>query len=136
MKEIKMFEVALARLDEYKKVKDTEEGDKIYNEVYDSLAGYKCTLFNKYVAAKERGNEFIDLPECPCEDAIPEFVDCIRECGIDRITISSGWSGLVERMWIFVQCGCEIEGMVEVNSFGKNYETGEYEKMPAFLLAM
>ena len=131
-----MFEDALAKLEEYKKVRDTEEGDKIYDEVYDSLEGYKCELFNKYVAARDRGNEFIDFNDCPCEQDIPSLVECIRECGIDRITISSGWSGLVERMWVFVRCGCRIEGMVEINSFGKNYATGEHEKMPAFLLAV
>ena len=136
MKEIKMFEEALTRLEDYRKVKDTDEGDKIYNEVYNSLEGFSCSLFNKYCVAKERGNEFIDLPECPCEDAIPELVACIRECGIDHITISSGWSGLVERMWVFVQCGCRLEGMLEVNSFDKNFDTGEYKKMPAFLLAV
>ena len=123
MEQIKLFENAVKRIETIKQIPDDKAKAQAEDEFYDSLDGWKYELFNKYYDAKHRGNQFIDFNDCPSEKDITALVDCLRECGAQHITISSGWSSLVEKMWAFCQAGCKINGMIEINSKFKNWET-------------
>ncbi len=86
-----------------------------------------------YTKAKEIGNELIDIRDWESNTVI-EVVEAMRELGFTQITVSSTWSGTTEMIWKLNEIGCSIAGMVQVNGESKDWETGEYEKRPAFLL--
>ena len=136
MEQVRFFEYAIERLEAIKRMPNDKTKEQAEDEFYDSLNGWKYELFNKYYDAKCRGNQFIDFDDCPNEKEISSLIDCLKECKVQYITISSGWSSLVEKMWIFCQAGCKLEGMVKINGKSKDWETGKHDTKPAFLLSI
>ena len=90
-------------------------------------------MYDLYKSARERGNEHIDISECYEYRNEAALIDDFRECGIDAFTFSSSWSSAVESAWAFIQNGCTLMGMVEINSKTKNWEGDGYEKRHAYL---
>ena len=135
MEKVKFFEDAMEKLNAIKQT--TAPGSKERNmaedSFYNNLEGWKYHLFNKYYDAQNRQNQYINFDDCPDTEEIRELVACMRELEVLHITISSGWSGLVEGLWEFYQAGCVVEGMVEINDRYPNSH-GAYDKKPAFLL--
>ena len=86
-----------------------------------------------YESAKDRGNEHIDISECYEYRNEAALIADFRECGIDTFTFSSSWSSAVESAWAFIQNGCTLMGMVEINAKTKNWEGNAYEKRHAYL---
>lgn len=136
MEQVMFFEDALKQLEVIRVMEvGSEEQHKAYDEFYDSLSVWKIRLLEKYENAKHNEDQFIDFIDCPDENGIPVLVDCLKECGVRHITISSRWSDTIEKLWAFCQAGCKIEGMVEKNA-GYDWATGERTKQPAFLLCV
>lgn len=72
-----------------------------------------CFVFNLFAEMDERGNEHIDLHDVIWE---PEkTIETLRKFGVETFVFSSGWSRAVDTAWAFVQAGCKLEGMVELN---------------------
>ena len=94
-----------------------------------------ASIFELYVNARERGNENIDISECCEYRSEADLIASFREFGIDTFTFSSRWSSAVESAWAFIQNGCTLMGMVEINSRTKDWE-GCYEKRPAYLFSV
>lgn len=92
-------------------------------------------MFERYKSARERGNEHIDICECWEYRNEADLISSFREFGIDTFTFSSGWSSAVEAAWAFIQNGCTLMGMVEINSRTKDWE-GCYEKRHAYLFSV
>ena len=90
-------------------------------------------LYSLYAAAMKVGNEYIDLSELHEYRDAKELIDSFREYGIEAFTFSSGWSSATESAWAFLQNGCTLAGMVEINGPHKAFGSDEYEKRPAFL---
>lgn len=134
MDKIKLFEDAQKKLEAIDRMAKGAARDKAYDKFYNGLRGWKCELFNKYCDAKLRNNEYIDFDDCPSEKEVPAFVGCLKECGISHITISSGWTRMIEKVWALCQGGCKIEGVIEINGRSRDRKTGGYDKVPAFLL--
>lgn len=55
-----------------------------------------------------------------------------KRFGITEFTLSSTYSSIVKTAWIFQQNGCSLEGMEEIKGYCRDFETGDYEKVPAF----
>ena len=105
----------------------------------DSIAAKGQTyrnLYSLYESVQERGNEHIDL--CECHDYRDEaaLIASFRELGIETFTFSSRYSSAVESAWMFIQNGCTLKGMVEINSNTKKWEGEGYEKCPAYLFSV
>lgn len=64
------------------------------------------------------------------EDIVAELEDL----GINEFTISGGWSGAPETIAEFEKLGFKLMGLVYVASQSVNFESGERERVPAFLL--
>ena len=64
------------------------------------------------------------------EDIVAELEDL----GINEFTISGGWSGAAETIAEFEKLGFKLMGLVYVASQSVNFESGERERVPAFLL--
>lgn len=90
-------------------------------------------LYRLYVSAMERGNAYIDLSEVHdyCDEAA--LISDMRAYGIDKFTLSSGWSSAIESAWRFTQNGCMLEGMIEINDGCRDFTTGACEKCGALL---
>lgn len=135
MKEIKIFEEMIEKLGEIGNIEDKTERSKAYHELENSIPEDKLRVFHFYAEAKDRRNDYLDVDDWS-DDRVAELLEQFRKCGIDKITVSSSWSGCPSLMYEFVKNGCTIEGMVEINLRTKNWETGEFDKKPAFLLAI
>lgn len=90
-------------------------------------------LYSLYAAAMKVGNQYIDLSELHEYRDAKELIDSFREYGVEAFTFSSGWSSATESAWAFLQNGCALAGMVEINGPHKAFGSNEYEKRPAFL---
>ena len=90
-------------------------------------------LYELYARAKNVGNEYIDFSDVIWDKDVPAKIDGLREYGIERFTFSSTWSSSVETAWLFLQNGCTLEGMTEINSQHRKIFTEEYERIPAYI---
>ena len=122
-----------------KAANDAEGMDKIRtarNALMESIEAKGAAfarIFDLYESAMDRGNEHIDISECYEYRNEAALITDFRECGIDTFTFSSGWSSAVESAWAFIQNGCTLMGMVEINAKTKNWEGDAYEKRHAYL---
>lgn len=90
-------------------------------------------LYSLYAAAMKVGNEYIDISELHEYQDAATLIASFRKYGVEAFTFSSGWSSAVESAWTFLQNGCTLAGMVEINGPHKAFGSDTYEKRPAFL---
>ena len=110
-----------------------------YKALTDSIAAKGeayAKVYRLYSGAQERGNAYIDLNEVIWDEKVKETIDALRENGISHFTFSSGWSSAVETAWLFTQNGCQLEGLVEINSPHKAFGSEEYEKAHGYLFSI
>lgn len=93
-------------------------------------------LYDRYVSAQERGNAYIDWDDVIWDNHVEGFVASLRECGIERFVFSSGWSSAVETAWKLQQCGCKLEGLVEINGRSKSFDSDDYDKIHGYLFSL
>lgn len=137
MKEIRIFEETLEKLKATYELDDRAEREAEREKIYADLGKdpNATRVFRFYAEAKERENDFIDIDDWD-DKKVPELLEQLRSFGIEQITISSTWSGTVGLVWTFVQNRCHLEGMRNINSCHKDWETGKFEQKPAFLLTI
>ena len=96
--------------------------------------GVNQTFGQAYFSALRNGNDRIDFSGALHEsDTEAILADC-RRFGITEITVSSTWSGVVERVAAFIDGGWRLDGMVKVKGDSVDYGTGERITVPALLL--
>lgn len=94
-------------------------------------------MLRAYWLSKNKQAEYVDFGECLCDAAIEQIVQECRDAGIDRITISSGFSSMPTTIWRFIECGCELTGMMKVPADYMDGEFGEELRrpmIPAFVI--
>ena len=67
------------------------------------------------------------------DNQVSDLVQNLRDLGIEHFTFSSTWSSAVETAWLFKENGCELEGLVQINSRYTSFRKNEYEKAAAYL---
>ena len=117
MKEIDLFERAIA--EQAGNLKDW---------------GINGTAFWAYRKSIDAGNNFIDFSEVIWDDDIDAIVQTFTDSGITEFTISSTFSGLIKTLVEFEKHGFKMAGTTEVNANYKDWQTGEYAKVPALRL--
>lgn len=90
-------------------------------------------LYSLYAAAMKVGNQYIDISELNEYQDTATLIASFREYGVEAFTFSSGWSSATESAWAFLQNGCTLVGMVEINGQHRAFGIDKYEKRPAFL---
>ena len=93
-------------------------------------------VFNLYEHARDRGNEYIDLHDCIWDKDVKPLIDSLRANGIEKFTFSSTWSSAVETAWLFLQNGCRLEGLVELDGTCKKTFGDGYEKAHGYLFSI
>lgn len=88
---------------------------------------------NYYEAARNCGNEYIDINDIIYDSEIESLVACMKECGIEAFTFSSTWSSAVETAWLFQKAGCTLAGLIEIHNQYKAFGTDEYETAHGYL---
>lgn len=93
-------------------------------------------VYRMFDDAMDRGNEHIDFHEVIWDKDVPETIDRLRKAGIKTFTFSSTWSSAVETAWLFIQNGCKLEGLVQINGTCQAFMSEEYEKVPAYVFSI
>jgi hypothetical protein len=128
----------------------TQAAQKAYDEAADGAGREKaCELYREamkplkalgnaavyvwkcYEESRNNGNKLLNFDDPIDEKNIPELVQCMRENGIEQFTFSSDWNTR-ENAWAFVQSGCVIEGMTEINGDISPF-TEKQQKLHAYL---
>lgn len=107
-----------------------------YKAVWDELKGLgnaACRLFNEYEVSRDSGNDYLDISEVVWDNEAAKLIEAMRQNGIDRFTFSSTWSSAVETAWLFLQNGCKLEGLIEINSRYTGWNSDEHEKAHGYL---
>ena len=93
-------------------------------------------VFKMYENAQDHGNEYIDLHDVIWDKDVPALIERLRKAGIKKFTFSSTWSSTVETAWLFLQNGCKVEGMAEINGTSTAFMSDEYERVPAYVFSI
>lgn len=93
-------------------------------------------VLQMYQDARKRGNEYIDLHDNIWDKDVPALIERLRKAGIEMFTFSSTWSSTVETAWLFLQNGCKLEGMAEINGTTTAFMSDEYERVPAYVFSI
>lgn len=133
-----IFEEAYKGIQEAKKAYEAaidKEGQEVARAIYrqateslDGLSKPEMKIWNYYEAAKDCGNEYIDINDIIYDSEVETLVACMKELGIEAFTFSSTWSSAVETAWLFQKAGCTLAGLIEINSQYKTFGTDKYEK--------
>lgn len=100
-----------------------------------STNGLNPTVIRAYRKAHSNENDLIDFEDFNNED-IEKITDCLKANGIEEITISSTWSGLLEALTAFEACGYRTNGMTQVNKPAFGWMSEGFEKAPAMKLRL
>lgn len=91
------------------------------------------TLGEAYRYSVEAENELPNFNDVIWDDDIDAILNSMRREGITEFTISSSFSGLIETIARFIDKGCALDGIVQINDrLGRDFQTGERLKLPAF----
>ena len=99
----------------------------------ETLGTAACRIWRDYETSRDCGNEYLDINDVVWDKDVEALISCMRDNGIDHFTFSSTWSSAVETAWLFLQNGCTLEGLIEINSRHKDLFTGEREKAHGYL---
>lgn len=90
-------------------------------------------VYDLYKLARDAGNEYIDFHDVIWDKDVPAKIASLRELGIEMFTFSSKWSSTVETAWLFLQNGCTLEGLIQINSQFSKFMSDEREQIPAYI---
>lgn len=120
MKNIKLFDEAIK--------------NNLFRKSSDAPEAINYTLACDYLSAIEDGNEYINFNGVIWEREVPEISGDLRRAGVEFITISSTYTGLLNALALFDQEGYRLQGMTEVLASYVDFTTGERARIPAVIL--
>ncbi|MBR5091034.1 MAG: hypothetical protein IK093_16540 [Ruminiclostridium sp.] len=98
--------------------------------------GVNPTLYWAYQKSLDLKHRYLNFNDAIWDNQIPEIVQQLREAGKKKFTISSTYSGMTETIHEFIKNGCRLSGMTTVKTYTTNWETGENDIIPAFVLTI
>lgn len=97
-------------------------------------AAINYTLACAYKESLEDGKQFLNFSGLIFDREIPDIIAGLEKAGIDTITISSSFIGLLGILAEFEQEYWIIEGMTEVRANYLDFKPGETALIPALIL--
>lgn len=76
-------------------------------------------------------NETIDFDDAIWDQDVEKIIDHCKEYDIKKITVSSGFSGVIQTLGLFEDKGCKIIGLKKIKSQYKDFYTQEHETINA-----
>lgn len=110
-----------------------------YNLLMDNIGSVgegSIQIYHLYEEAHDCGNEYIDFHEVIWDKDVAGIIEILKKSGISHFTFSSSWSGAINIAWLFKQNGCNLEGLVEINSPHKEFDSNEYKKIHGYLFSI
>lgn len=86
----------------------------LQSQVSKEGAGFEL-LFWACAEAIQLGNPYPEAAHWLDAEQQALFVSACRQYGVDQFVYASAYSHAIEDAWIFLQNGCVLEGMVEIN---------------------
>lgn len=117
-------------------VEDARNAHLAFENSLSAKGSNYVTVYRLYKESCERGNHYIDIGDIRDYRNEAALIRALREMGIDTFTFSSGWSSAAESAWAFVQNGCTVEGMVELNGASRNWEDDEFVKVHGYIFSI
>ena len=114
----------MKKIEKFEKAKKEK---KTYKE-----ANVNLTLGQAYFVSQDADYDLINFDDVIWYHDVEEIVNQCRELNITMITITSGFSGMIEILGAFDKLGCKIIGMTNLKKTIKWGETVEYK--PAIIL--
>ena len=62
----------------------------------------------------EMGNEYLDFYENLYEEDFPDYVNGLKETGIEKFTVSARQANVADCIAAFQALGCKLEGLTKV----------------------
>lgn len=97
-------------------------------------AAINYNLACAYKESLDAENQFLNFSGALFDQELPEILGELDDAGIDTITISSTFSGLLGILAKFEQDYWIVEGMTEVRANYKDIQTGRAALVPALIL--
>lgn len=98
-----------------------------------NLNGLNATVLRAYRNALKNENDLIDFESFNDSD-IEKITACLKENGIEAITISSTDSNLLASLAAFEANGYKAEGLTQVNKPADDWRSTGFDKAPAMKL--
>lgn len=93
-------------------------------------------IYRLYSQARNRGNRYVDISDDLDAENAGEMADAFRRHGIEKFTYSSCWSGAARAAWQFIQHGCILEGMLEINGPHTEIGSDKHEKVYGYVFSV
>ena len=88
---------------------------KFYKDIASEKGEIYLILFNAFVHSKRAGYEMINIDNVICSCGVQQFVRVLKDAEIEKFTLSTNSSGVIETAWLIEQYGYSLIGIVEVD---------------------
>ena len=112
---------------------------KKYDEIIEKqdkeeLKKVNVAVFRAYNALKETKNSMLDFAETYYMEGIKEITEELKKFGIENFTVSEASTALMSELEEFEKFGFKVQGLTQVVSQMRDYQTFELKKVPAIVM--
>lgn len=93
-------------------------------------------LYTSYIRCREAGNEILNLAFPIWEEQVDRIIESCLKHGVKEITLSCWWRSTLTSIKGFEDRGCKIKAVGYVKDIIDMRVSGEYERVPAVVLAI
>lgn len=113
------------------------DNQEAYRALMDGVSGegsafVRCFLLGKRMLERENG--YIDINDGIGN--VGEILECLGENGVTRLTLSDSGTSAMGTAWKLKAYGWKVLDLVEINGNHKDFRTGEWEQVPAYLFGI
>ena len=143
------FEKNYAREQEIRRMHDAAQTQGSREGMSDAVDAYQsfrnsimaegdiyARIYRLYSQARDRGNRYVDISDDTDAESAGKMADAFRRHGIEKFTYSSCWSGAARAAWQFIQHGCILEGMLEINGPHTEIGSDRHEKVYGYVFSV
>lgn len=90
------------------------------------------TVVRAYTAQLQVGNTLLDFNGPLDATVVNQMLELFDAAGVEEFTVSSNYSNMAATFYTIQQAGWKVTGMQMVASEHRDWDTGDYEKVPAW----
>ena len=123
------------RIEKYESIlEQLRNNGKPYWKVNKDEVNY--AVFSAYCDSKARNQDKLDISGSFWGNDIPAMVEAMKAEGVREFTVSDSRCGIAEILAVFEDNGAKLAGLTQINSGSCDFETGQPEMIPAFLMRL
>lgn len=125
----------MIQIEKYESIlEQLRKDDKPYWDINRDEVNYE--VFSAYCYSKARGHDTINISGSFWGKDIPAMVNAMKAEGVKEFTISDSRCGVAEILAVFEENGAKLTGLTQIKSGSCDFETGQPEIIPAFLMRL